>query len=149
MRLSGSQGGALDIEPHRAALAETLERTPGLVAAYLYGSYGTRFQTPLSDVDVGLVFRHDAVPGFCEQVEITATISDVLHTDDVSVTVLNRCAPVFQYRVLSTGRLLRCSDPTALADFVEQVLNKYHDLAGDYERFYQEYDAALVERYRR
>ncbi len=147
MRFFGLQGGALDIEPRRAALVKALRRIPGLVAAYLYGSYGTRFQTPLSDVDIALVYRPDAVPDFRKRLEVTAAIIEALRTDDVSVTVLNRSGPVFQFRVLSTGRLLVCLDRTALADFVEGVLCRYHDFVPDYDRFNEEYDAALVERY--
>lgn len=38
----------MNIEPHMAALARYLEAQEDILAAYLYGSYGTPYQTALS-----------------------------------------------------------------------------------------------------
>jgi hypothetical protein len=62
------------------------------------------------------------------------------------ITLLDRAPAPFQYEVLATGRLLLCTDPAALADFVETVLDRHADYVTD-ERFLREYDQALVERY--
>ncbi|MGH7589731.1 MAG: nucleotidyltransferase domain-containing protein [Gemmatimonadota bacterium] len=52
----------IDVSDRLDELASLLENEDDLVAAYLYGSYGTNHQTPLSDVDLALVFRTHAVP---------------------------------------------------------------------------------------
>ncbi len=149
MRKLSVDGRPIDIEPCMGALADCFRRAEGLAAVYLYGSYGTPYQTPLSDVDLALVYRSDAVPTFRAEIEMVGCILEAVREDDVSATVLNRAPAPFQFRVLSTGRLIYCSDRLALADFVERVLNAYGDYVTDYERFLREYDAALVERYGR
>lgn len=149
MRKLSVDGTPIDIEPYMGALMACFRRAEGLAAVYLYGSYGTPYQTPLSDVDLALVYRSDAVPTSQAESEMVGCILAAVREDDVSVTVLNRAAAPFQFRVLSTGRLIYCADRLALADFVERVINAYGDYITDYEGFLHEYDAALVERYGR
>lgn len=50
-------GRMIDVSDHMPALVEMLGDEPGLVAVYLYGSYGTSDQTPLSDVDEARFFE--------------------------------------------------------------------------------------------
>jgi predicted nucleotidyltransferase len=147
MRKLRNDGKPIDLGSRLETLCEDLAGYEGLVAIYLYGSYGTSFQTPLSDVDLALVFRPDAVPDFSAQCELIGQAMSTLHEDDVSVTVLNHSPPVFQHRILSTGRLLRVTDPIALADFTEEVLRRHGDFVLKHRAFCREYDAALVEDY--
>ena len=147
MRRWNAGGKPIDIEPYREDLLKYLESQENLVAAWLYGSYGTPFQTPLSDLDLAVLYRRDRFPDFREQGGLSLVLTALLHEDDVSVTVLNRSPVLFQFRVLETGRLLVCRDPVALADFVESVISRHADFIVDHERFVREYDAALVEQY--
>ncbi len=147
MRKLGNNGKPIDVDPYLDRLLEHLRTIPDLVALYLYGSYGTSLQTPLSDVDLAVVYRIGHVPALREELDLSAEASEILQEDDVSVTVLNRSQSPFQYRVLSTGRLLLCTDETALADFVESVLKRHGDYVIDYDRFLREYDQTLVEIY--
>lgn len=133
----------IDVEDGLARLEECLERTPGVVAAYLFGSYGTPDQTPLSDVDIALVFRADDLPSTASELELRGLVLAALCEDDVSITVLNRAPSPFQYRVLATGRQLYCASAVELADFVEEVLNRHADFLPHYEAFLREYDEAL------
>ena len=139
----------IDVEAYLPDLRAYLERLNGLVAAWIYGSYGTPYQTPLSDLDMALVFQPGKVPDFRRELTVYGEIQDILHEDDVSVTVINRSPVIFQFRVLETGRLLVSNDPVALADFVERVLIKHGDYITDHEEFVREYDRAFSEHYSR
>lgn len=147
MRRLKNTGRPIDIDAQLPALEACLRDVDGLVAAYLYGSYGTPDQTPLSDVDLGLVFAPGREPSFDDQLDIVGRVIGATHEDDVSVTVLNRMPAIFQFRVLETGRLLVCTDPEALADFMSEVFSRHADFMIDHQRFLEEYDAALIERY--
>lgn len=147
MRKLHNDGRMIDIEPHRPALLEFLRGVDGLVAAYLYGSYGTPEQTPLSDVDLALIFRPDAVPEFKEELGLIGQITEILQEEDVSVTLLNRSPVIFQMRVIDTGRLLLCLDPDGLADFHEYVFSRHGDFIVFHESFLKEYDETLVAMY--
>ncbi|HEV2851527.1 MAG TPA: nucleotidyltransferase domain-containing protein [Thermoanaerobaculia bacterium] len=144
-----AKGKKIDVEPYLEDLRRYLEDLDGLVAAWIYGSYGTPLQTPLSDLDLALLFRKEGVPDFKRQLEIYGKIPEILHEDDVSITILNRSPILFQFRVLETGSRLVCRDPVALADFVEWVISRHGDFIVDHQRFVAEYDQALVERYGR
>ena len=140
-------GRAIDVSPHLAELTHALRGVPGLAAAYLYGSYGTPFQTPLSDVDIALIFAERTEPSFAQHMELIGHVTGALHEDDVSVTILNRAPLAMQHRVLADGRPLLVLDEIVHADFVERTITRYSDFAIDEARFFEEYDRALVEEY--
>ncbi len=144
-----AKGTAIDVEPYLDDLRRYLEDLDGLVAAWIYGSYGTPQQTPLSDLDLALLFQKGKVPEFKRQLEIYGKVPKILHEDDVSITILNRSPVLFQMRVLQTGRKIVCRDPVALADFIEFVISRHADYIVDHQQFVKEYDQALVERYGR
>ncbi|MFL6235287.1 MAG: type VII toxin-antitoxin system MntA family adenylyltransferase antitoxin [Thermoanaerobaculia bacterium] len=137
-------GSPIDVRPY---LREYLENVGGLVAAWVFGSYGTPFQTPLSDLDLALLFRRDRVPDLPRQGQLYADIPEILHEEDVSITILNRAPVLFQFRVLETGRLLLCRDPIALADFTEEVISRHADFIIYYEKLLKEYNEAFRERH--
>lgn len=149
MRLLRVTGRPIDVEDRWDALREVLEETPDLVAAYLFGSYGTEYQTPLSDVDLGFVFRLGHEPEFDDEMTFRADVLDALQEEDVSIVILNKVPCTLQMKVLETGRQIYCADEIALADFVEHVLNIHGDYIIDHRRFLAEYDAALVAEYGR
>ena len=140
-------GQSIDVSKQLPALESMLAEVSGLAAAYLYGSYGTPFQTPLSDVDIALIFADGQVPSSRQHVELIGRITETLHEDDVSVTILNNAPLAFQHRVLERGRILLVRDELAHADFVEITITRYCDFAIDEARFFEEYDRALIEEY--
>ena len=147
MRKLHNDGRRIEIDDRLPALEEALRAVSGLAACYLYGSYGTKWQTPLSDVDLGFVFRREQAPDFDGELTLIGTVTDALREDDVSVTNLNRAPLALRFDVLSKGRPLFVFDDVALADFVEQTIDRHADFAFDRDRFLAEYDRALVEEY--
>jgi predicted nucleotidyltransferase len=140
-------GRPIDVEPFLGDLLSYLEGLDGLVAAWVYGSYGTRYQTPLSDLDLALLYRKDKVPDLAEEGRVWSRITQILHEEDVSVTILNRASILLQFQVIKTGRRLVCRSPIALADFIEWVLSRHADYSIRHRKFTEEYDQALVEQY--
>jgi predicted nucleotidyltransferase len=142
-----SDGRAIDVSARLPALEETLSEVPGLAAVYLYGSYGTPSQTPLSDIDIALVFKEGREPSPQQHLELIGRIIAALQEDDVSVTVLNQAPLALRFKVLAEGRRLLLLDEIAHADVLEHTITQYSDFAIDEERFLREYDRALVEDY--
>jgi predicted nucleotidyltransferase len=135
-------GKPIDVEPFLDDLRAYLGTLDGLVAAWIFGSYGTPDQTPLSDLDLALLFRREAVPGLGRQGEVWERIKEILHEEDVSVTLLNRVPILLQFRVLETGRRLVCRGEIALADFTEHVLSRHSDFR---THLLKEYSEAQIE----
>lgn len=126
-------------------LVELLPQRPEILAAYLYGSYGTELQTPLSDVDLAFVCRSHQRLDLDHELELRASILAALGEDRVSITFLRQSGPMFQFEVLETARRLYCADEGALADFIAEVLSRHADYRIDHERFLREYDQARRE----
>lgn len=147
MRKLKTDGKMIQLDDRFGDLRALFVGTEGLVAAYLFGSYGTPRQTPLSDVDLALVFRAGSEPDRDHESKLRTDIVDTLGEEDVSIVVLNQAPSPFQYEVLSSGRRIFCNDEAALADFVQQVLKVFGDFGIDYRAFLQEYDRQLVKRY--
>ncbi len=50
----------ININPHIKEIHnDFLQRTDDTAAAFLFGSYGTQYQNPLSDIDIAVLF----IPG--------------------------------------------------------------------------------------
>src|SRR4051812_38455431 len=118
MRRSESRS-PIDVQPYLGDLRRYLETVEGLIAAWIFGSYGTPYQTPSSDLDLALLFDRGHVPDLARQGQLYLDIREILHEEDVSITFLNRAPVIFQFRVLKTGRQIVRRDPVALADFTE------------------------------
>ena len=138
-----SDGRPIDVSSRLPDLISALGEVDGVAAVYLYGSYGTPYQTPLSDVDLALVFRPGAVPEFDGILRLVGLVTGALQEDDVSVTILNDAPLPHQLEVLRTGRALQVRDELAHADFVEEVIDRASDFAIDYEAVLRDYDEGL------
>lgn len=118
---------------------------PEVVAVYLFGSYGTEYEHPESDLDLGVVFRGRMKLQYELQVE--ADLSSILKSDRIDLVNLN-CAPVaLQFRVLSEGILIYEGDYILNSNFIEHVLREYRDYSFHYARFAEESRKALREEY--
>jgi len=140
-----NDGRPIDLEERLGDLERTLREDPGIVAAYVYGSYGTSNQTPLSDVDLAVLYRDDKIPDPDAHLRLIGRVTDTLDEDDVSVTILNQAPILSQREVLRQGRPLFVADDIAHADFVETVIDRAADFEIDHRRFRREYDTALIE----
>jgi len=139
--------GLIDIRDRIPLLVKYLEKKEDILAAYLFGSYGTAEQTPLSDVDIAILLRGGVKDSFDKQLEISSEVAENADSDDVNVLILNTAPVILQFRVIKTGRLLFARDQNELADFQELVFKVYADFMPDYLAFVREYDQALKEAY--
>lgn len=139
----------VNIEPQMGALVHYLESRDDVLAAYLYGSYGTAHQTALSDVDIAVLFYRDKLPDRRRLLTLEADISSICREDDVNVLPLNEADVMLQFRVLETGRPLLEKEPGAVSDFREYVFRVHGDFEPFYRAFCRDYDHALREAYSR
>ena len=136
----------IDIDPCIPRLIKYLEQQHDVLAAMIYGSYGTVYQTPLSDVDLALLFQQKR-PSVERILALEAGIASVCQEDDINVLSLNDAHIMLQFRVLETAILIYERDPNALCSFREYVFKIYGDFAPFYREFSREYDSALREVY--
>jgi predicted nucleotidyltransferase len=146
---SARNPGRVNIEPRMAALVQYLASRDEVLAAYLFGSYGTAHQTALSDVDIAVLFYRDRRPAPRGLLALEADVSRLCGEDDVNVLSLNDADITLQFRVLETDRLLLAKEPGAVSDFREYVFRVHGDFEPFYRAFCRDYDQALREAYSR
>ncbi len=137
----------IDIEPHLADLALFFTSQPDILAAYIYGSYGTVYQTVLSDVDLAVLFHKDCCPDSRRILALEAAISSICREDDINVLVLNDAPIMLQFKALITGRAIYEKDPVAVQEFREFACRSCWDFGPFHRASCRDYDEFLGEVY--
>jgi len=60
-----------------------------VIAAYLFGSHQTEYETPLSDVNFAILFSRDKKISLLREVEIMSELSRILKYEDIDLVNLN------------------------------------------------------------
>ncbi|HKM16761.1 MAG TPA: nucleotidyltransferase domain-containing protein [Limnochordia bacterium] len=142
----GNSEDRINIEPHMVKIKQYLSDSEGVAAALLFGSYGTPYQTPLSDVDIAVLFRPGYQVSLDQELQISSDLSAISGEEDINLVNLNKAPLTLQFEVLSTGRTLIKKD-LYLEDFHEYVCKRHADYRIDLDQFNRDYDAALREVY--
>lgn len=97
-----------DVMQHIPLLIEKMQIDKDINTFYLFGSFAEGKQTPVSDIDLAVLLDSNFPPSryFDKKLELLATITSVLKTDEVDLVVLNQAPPALAYRILSKGLLL-------------------------------------------
>lgn len=128
-------------------LTDFIRSQGDILAFYLYGSYGTEFQTALSDVDFA-VLPMPAVPwDYKRELDFQAELSGISQCDDINLINLRRVPVTLQMRVMETGRLLYVRNEILLANFKESVIRRYCDFEPDLKNIYRDLEASLREEF--
>lgn len=123
------------------------QEQPDILALFLYGSYGTVLQTPLSDVDLAVLPLPDYHWNLHRELEVHSHLSGFGRSDDINLINLRAVPVTLQFRVLAAGRPLYVRDQEALADFTASTILRHADFAPDLAAFYREWDTALREEF--
>lgn len=137
----------INIDHKIDALVDYFRANKSLEAAYIFGSYGTEHQTPLSDIDLALLVTQGVTINLTDELKLGAEITAITNEEDIDLVILNKVPVTLQYRVISTGKLIYRKEDSQLADFIERVLKFHGDYNIDLANFYREYDEHLKEEY--
>ncbi|MDI3280340.1 MAG: nucleotidyltransferase domain-containing protein, partial [Bacillota bacterium] len=134
-------------------LGDRLEKVKEYFAAqssiegvYLFGSFGTSLETPLSDIDFGLIFAEgEEDKGLWELLEIEGALSLLLEREKVDVVNLNTAPAAVRFAAISEGDLVFARDPGRVEDFREQTIDYYLDYQPVLAKMYRDYEEHLRE----
>ncbi|WP_039766014.1 MULTISPECIES: type VII toxin-antitoxin system MntA family adenylyltransferase antitoxin [unclassified Caldicellulosiruptor] len=116
-----------------------------VVAAYLFGSFALGTYTPLSDIDIAILFDKELSKGIVEELEneILDGLMKMLKTDEIDLVILNHAPLSVRYGVLKTAKMVYCSNIEKTIDFQTEVISKYLDIKPYREEFYREFLKSL------
>jgi predicted nucleotidyltransferase len=104
---------------------------PYIVCAYLFGSYATGRESPMSDVDIAVLSDEELAPKGRELLHeidyLSYRIATCLHVKDVDVVGLNNKGHAFAHNVLKTGKLIYDANPDKRIKFAVKVISYYCD----------------------
>lgn len=102
---------------------------PSTQGIYLFGSYQTEDEWPDSDVDIAVLLPHDVAK--TERLiaisECTNRLGDAL-SKEVDLVNVRLTSTVFQFQIVSTGRLIYVSDEKAVQEFEMLTISLYQKL---------------------
>lgn len=135
----------LDIDEKLIALNELFNKYPQIQAVFLFGSYGTEYQTLLSDIDFAVFFSENVT--IAEEADLLNKLSITLDTDLVDLVNLNKAPLVLQFNVIAEGKIIFERDYIATCDFIEKVIKYYQDYAITLNQFNLDYDQSFRDAY--
>jgi predicted nucleotidyltransferase len=117
----------------------------GVAVVYLFGSRSTGQDTPLSDVDIGVVFQalHLEEETRAVYQSLFEIFSDQYPSRKVDIVFLQAAPLALQYSVLKEGKVLFQEDPIFRADYENRVINQYLDFRPVLDYF----DSVAAKRY--
>ena len=102
-----------------------------IVALYLFGSYASGRQTPLSDIDLAVLFEKsfDQKLYLSERLQLLGELSQIFGTDEIELVVLNEAPPALGYRVIRDGEpyFVRENLISQVVNFKVKTLDRYFD----------------------
>ena len=102
---------------------------PVTEAIYLFGSYGTEYERPDSDVDIALLLPHRTAKEI-QSLALTPVWSALqaeLHRE-VDLINLRLVNTVFQNEIINTARVISCADENERLAFEMTTLSAYQKL---------------------
>jgi predicted nucleotidyltransferase len=136
----------ININSYLKDIQKYFAKRADIAVAFLFGSYGTQYQTPLSDVDIAVLFIPGQAINLKTELTILGDLADITGEDDINLVVLNKAPLTVQFEVLKTGKVL-VKKELYLEDFHEYVCKRYADFKIDLDQFNADYDSALREVY--
>ncbi|KKM09334.1 hypothetical protein SY88_19405 [Clostridiales bacterium PH28_bin88] len=130
-------------EEQLCRMADYCRQRGDVLALYIYGSYGTPEQTPLSDLDLAVLPMPGGNWDLDILLEVMGELVGIGRNDDINVINLKKVPVTLQFRVLETGRALFIRDPVLLAEFMETVVRRHADFAPDLQAIYRDFDQAI------
>lgn len=139
-----------DRETLRAAIERVVSGHPEIAAAYLYGSAARGTATPLSDADIGLLFR-EAEGSFGERLATVTGIGSAMARDVPGIRVdardLDELPLAVVGSVLTEGELVVSNDEERRVAFERDTRLRYFDFLPIHLGEVREANAALRRRF--
>lgn len=105
----------------RKQLSEFFQQQSQVAAVYIFGSYGTEYQHPKSDIDLGIVFSFPIL--LSDEIVIDGNLSLHVASDrEIDFVNLNNAPVPLQFRALREGLLIYEGNYIKHSEFIEQVL---------------------------
>mgnify|MGYP005833684079 FL=1 len=100
-----------------------------LVCMYVFGSINSCRSTPLSDIDIAILFDNSIDEKQMDLYEnkILSDLSDFFNTEEIDLIVLNKAPFSIQYGVIKSKSNMYYKDLVKIADYENNIVLRYID----------------------
>ena len=117
----------------------------GVAIVYLFGSTAAGRQSPLSDVDIGVVLKKAPSGKDTRNIyhNLYQLFTEMYPSEKLDIVFLQEASLPLQYSAICGGKILFETDPLFTADYKHSVMNQYLDFRPILDYF----DKVTMERY--
>jgi len=109
-----------------SVLQKVFQKYPDIITVYLFGSYVER-REQARDVDLAILLASPKISQVNLYLELYSCLSDIFAPLDVDLLFLNSVSLPIRFEVISTGKVIYCTDDDFRTDFEYIVSGKYMD----------------------
>jgi predicted nucleotidyltransferase len=126
------------------SVVEFCRENENIKAAFIFGSYGSKYQQESSDLDIAVLFENS--PDFMEQMEIAAELElKLTQSIEVDLINLNKADLVMQHEIVTEGIKIYSKNDIETADFIEYVYKFGPDARIFVNKFTEDYMQGIKE----
>ena len=115
---------------HPNIIAPILAAHPDTQAIYLYGTWGTEYQRPDSDVDIAVLLPNTAarVVVFWEWCRLSVEVASAAKVERADLINLHTVSVILRKEIIAAERRIYCVDENAVGEFEMLTLSFYQQL---------------------
>ena len=100
-----------------------------VIAVYLFGSYSIGMEKPYSDLDIGILLKHQSVRKAIAQQMIFMTDLGRILRKDIHPVIMNSSGEMLLEQIFKKGKCLLINDKTEHAKFKMTAISKILDFS--------------------
>jgi predicted nucleotidyltransferase len=109
------------------SISSYFKSRPEVVAVYLFGSYAQGREKPFSDIDLGVLLEHKAIPQINElTMTYTVALGRILRKD-FHILIMNTAGEMILSQIFKRGKCIFQRDPRLLSHFKTVSFSKIAD----------------------
>lgn len=96
---------------------------PDIIAIYLFGSTGTKYETSESDIDIALLMPKKIKS--TDRLHLINALISALHKDKIDLIDLKNAPTVLKFQIIMNGQKIHCTDNYRTDSFEMYVFSDY------------------------
>ncbi len=115
---------------HPNITAPILAAHPDTQAIYLYGTWGTEYQRPASDVDIAVLLPNKAARSvdFWDWCRLSVEVASAAKVERADLINLHTVSVILRKEIIAAERRIYCADKNAADEFEMLTLSFYQQL---------------------
>ena len=115
---------------HTKITAPILAAHPDTQAVYLYGTWGTEYQRPGSDLDIAVLLPHATARSvdFWDWCRLSVVVSSAAKVERADLINLHQASTILRKEIIAAERRIYCVDKNAADEFEMLTLSFYQQL---------------------